>query len=383
EESIQIGRKNLKSQQKFQDIDDLVDEEVIVKDKVTTATPKTPPTTTLFDDEDVTIADTLVKMKSQKAKGKGVTFKDVNDSAKPIRSITTLQPLPTIDLKDKGKGIIQEPEPMKKTKKMDQDQIKRDAEVALKIQADLDEEVRTERERQEEASKASITELYYDVQSQIDVDHELAARLTYEEQENYTVEERSKLLVEFFERRKKQLAKERAEEIRSKPPTKAQLRSLMMTYLKYTVSDKELRKWLKVVPDDDKAKSLIVDYESQELETMEAGGVHVYKLTRLEGSYKHFLTFSKMLEVIDRQDLLDLHKIIMERFLANDPEDDSVVSINMFIEKRLMKSKVFGYILLVIMKLILKKLDFHQVKIKFTGELLGFMPFRLSTVSYR
>nr|GEV77529.1 hypothetical protein [Tanacetum cinerariifolium] len=83
-------RKNLKSQQKFHDVDDLVDEEVIVEDKgsgekegstaetistagpdvsaarpeVSTATPKTPPTTTLFDDEDVTIADTLEKMKS-------------------------------------------------------------------------------------------------------------------------------------------------------------------------------------------------------------------------------------------------------------------------------------------------------------------------------
>nr|GEW13367.1 hypothetical protein [Tanacetum cinerariifolium] len=60
--------------------------------KVSTSEPKIHPTTTLIDDEDVTIADTL-------------------------------------------------------TKKRDQDQIERDAEVALKIQADLDEEVGTERER--------------------------------------------------------------------------------------------------------------------------------------------------------------------------------------------------------------------------------------------
>nr|GFD45583.1 hypothetical protein [Tanacetum cinerariifolium] len=44
----------------------------------------------------------------------------------------------------------------------------------------------------------------------------------------------SNLLAEFFERRKKQLEKERAETIRSKPPTKTQLRNLMMTYLKHT-----------------------------------------------------------------------------------------------------------------------------------------------------
>nr|GEX02395.1 uncharacterized mitochondrial protein AtMg00810-like [Tanacetum cinerariifolium] len=349
------GRKNLKSQQMFQDIDDVLDEdadtEMIVKVKgngekrgstaetysivksdisatrleVSTAEPKTPPTTTtLFDNEDVTIADTLVKMKNRKAKDKGIAFKDANNSARPIISITTLQPLLTIDLKDKGKGILQEPDHVKKTKKKDQDQIEKDAEI--------------------------------------DIDHELAVRLTHEEQEKYIVEERSKLLAEFFERKKKQLAKERAEAIRSKPPIKTQLRNLMMTYLKHTEdekrirsrkkraacsslkhklpkkqkvndqeskdNDKEHKKCLKVVLDDDKAidyetldvKSLIVDCESQVLGTNEAGDVHVYKLTRLDGSYRRFLTFSRMLKVLDRQDVLDLHKIIMERFPANDLE---------------------------------------------------------------
>nr|GEZ28283.1 hypothetical protein [Tanacetum cinerariifolium] len=230
---------------------------------------------------------------------------------------------------DKGKDILQEPKPMKKTKKIDKDQIKRDAKVSLKIQPDLDEEVKKERERQEEASKAALAELYDEVQLQIDVDHELAARLTYKEQEKYTVEERSKLLAEFFKRIKREF-------------THAQLKSRSFKEIQklYTKeqkwidafvlidSDKELRKWLKVVPDDDKAinyetldvKSLIVDYESQELGTIEAGGVHVYKLTRLDGSYRHFSTFSRMLEVLDRQDVLDLHMIVTERFPANDPE---------------------------------------------------------------
>nr|GFA73200.1 hypothetical protein [Tanacetum cinerariifolium] len=93
-------------------------------------------------------------------------------------------------------------------------------------------------------------------------------------------------------------------------------------------SDKEHRKCLKVVPDDDKAmdyesldvKSLIVDCESQVLGTNKAADVHVYKLTRVNRSYKHFSTFFRMLKVLNRQDLLDLHKIIMERFPANDPE---------------------------------------------------------------
>nr|GEY18091.1 hypothetical protein [Tanacetum cinerariifolium] len=99
------GSKNLKSQHKFQDINDLVDKGgsttktvstgrpdiSAARLEVSTVEPKTPPiTTSLFDDEDVTIVDTLVKMKSQKAKEKGVAFKDVDDSTRPIRSITTL-----------------------------------------------------------------------------------------------------------------------------------------------------------------------------------------------------------------------------------------------------------------------------------------------------
>nr|GEZ37169.1 hypothetical protein [Tanacetum cinerariifolium] len=54
--------------------------------EVSTAKPKTPPiTTTLFDDEDATIADTLVKIKSQKAKEKGVAFRDVEEPSRLTR----------------------------------------------------------------------------------------------------------------------------------------------------------------------------------------------------------------------------------------------------------------------------------------------------------
>nr|GFB82694.1 hypothetical protein [Tanacetum cinerariifolium] len=50
--------------------------------------------------------------------------------------------------------------------------------------------------------------------------------------EKYTVVERAKLLADDFESRKKQLAEEKVVAIRNKPPTKTQLRRLMMTYLK-------------------------------------------------------------------------------------------------------------------------------------------------------
>nr|GEW12881.1 hypothetical protein [Tanacetum cinerariifolium] len=241
------GWKNLKSQQKFQDIDDLVDEgmnffldedagkteevnlhadtKVIVEDmgsgeeggstaeivstarpdisaarkEVCTAKPKTPPTTTttLFDDEDVTIDDTLVKMKNEKANEKGVTFKDTDNSARPIRSIKTLQPLPTINLKDKGS----------------------------------EEDKKRIRNRKKRAAG-------------------LSSKRNSPKKENVNDQE-------------------------SKD------------------SDKELKKC----------------------------DVHMYKLTRLDGSCRHFSTFSRMLEVLDRQYVLDLNKIVMEKFPDSDPEE--------------------------------------------------------------
>ncbi|GKE67515.1 hypothetical protein Tco_1521676, partial [Tanacetum coccineum] len=63
----------------------------------------------------------------RKAKEKGVAFKDVKDSARPIRSITTLQPLLKIDPKDKGKSVLVEEEPNKswtELKKKDKDKKK-------------------------------------------------------------------------------------------------------------------------------------------------------------------------------------------------------------------------------------------------------------------
>nr|GEV69298.1 putative ribonuclease H-like domain-containing protein [Tanacetum cinerariifolium] len=115
--------------------------------EVSSAELKTPPTaTTLFDDKDVTIADTFVKMKSQKAKEKGVAFKDADDSARPIRSITTLQSLSTTNLAQR----IYEEE-----------------------LAELD-RAQKERQKQKEATIVALTKEFGKIQARMDIDHELA-----------------------------------------------------------------------------------------------------------------------------------------------------------------------------------------------------------------
>ncbi|GJV15582.1 uncharacterized mitochondrial protein-like protein [Tanacetum coccineum] len=118
---------------------------------ISTTKPSTPPPTTTtttipIEDEDLTIAQTLMKIKSEKSKAKGVTMQEPSESGTRVR----VHPL-QIDPKDKGKAKMVEPEKPKKKK----DQIEYDADVAQRLQAELDEEARLEREREEEASKAA------------------------------------------------------------------------------------------------------------------------------------------------------------------------------------------------------------------------------------
>ncbi|GJY62558.1 hypothetical protein Tco_0463215 [Tanacetum coccineum] len=166
--------------------------------------PRTLPTiTSIFDDEDITMAQTLIKMKEEKAKEKGVSFKDIENSSRPERSILTLKPLPIIDPKDKGK-----------------------------ITSRLASRGGRERQREEETSKAAIAEMYDEVQAGIDADALFVAKLQQEEREEYTIEKRAKFLAETIAAQRKFRVAQRSAEIRSRPPTKSQLRNLMMTYLK-------------------------------------------------------------------------------------------------------------------------------------------------------
>ncbi|GKE62188.1 hypothetical protein Tco_1512555, partial [Tanacetum coccineum] len=114
--------------------------------------------------DDITLAETLMKIKSstlRSQKDKGVIFKE------PSKPTTTSRPQSHIPAKDKGKGIMQELEKPLKVK--GKDQIEYDANVAQRLQTELDEEARIERE--EEASKAANIAEWDDVQAMMDADY--------------------------------------------------------------------------------------------------------------------------------------------------------------------------------------------------------------------
>ncbi|GJX68722.1 hypothetical protein Tco_0304449 [Tanacetum coccineum] len=67
----------------------------------------------------------------------------------------------------------------------------------------------------------------------MEADRLLAERLQSREREELTDEEKVKLFMELMEKRKKHFASLRAQEKRNRPPTKAQKRTQMSTYLKH------------------------------------------------------------------------------------------------------------------------------------------------------
>ncbi|GJY82522.1 hypothetical protein Tco_0495898 [Tanacetum coccineum] len=180
------------------------------------------PTPTVFGDDE-TIAQVLVTMSQnkvkQKEKEKGVELKNVEDIERPrptsTRSLLTLKPLPKIDPKAKGKGMIEEEdesdteleditEAEKKFKMLANDE-----EMAKKVQEEWEAEEEKKRLAEEEATKAAFTNEYDFIQARLNADKILAEKLQEEEREKFTIEERAKLLHDTIAAQRRFLAQQR------------------------------------------------------------------------------------------------------------------------------------------------------------------------------
>ncbi|GKA52408.1 hypothetical protein Tco_0745723 [Tanacetum coccineum] len=288
---------------------------------ITTAEPITPltTTTTIFEDEDLTIAQTLVKTRSEKSKVRGVVMKEPSKTA----TRPTVPPQ-QYDPKDK---------------------------------AELEEEERLAREREDDANIAE----WDDVQAMMDADYELAARLQAQEQGELTIKERSKMFVELMDKRKKHFARLRAEEQRRKPPTKAQKRNQMYSFVhmdskvvkgsndraegssKRAGEDLQQESTKKQKMDDDKEKEefkqcfeifqddgddatidathLSVKIPIVDYKIYQEGKKSFFQIIRADGKTQMYLTFSKMLKNFDREDLEVLWRIVKTRFKKTKPVD--------------------------------------------------------------
>ncbi|GJS03001.1 putative ribonuclease H-like domain-containing protein [Tanacetum coccineum] len=136
------------------DVDALNGEEVfvlgqnenIVEEVVNVAQVSTAATTITITTKEITLAQALEALKTLKPKVKGIVFQEPGKS-------TTTTTISSQQSQDKGKGIMIE-EPVKPMNK--KDQISVDEEVALKLQAEFDEEERLAREKVEKEKEANI-----------------------------------------------------------------------------------------------------------------------------------------------------------------------------------------------------------------------------------
>ncbi|GJZ49957.1 hypothetical protein Tco_0604147 [Tanacetum coccineum] len=207
DEDITLVNDQIDADAEMFDVDTLTGDEVLAEQVVAAKD------VNLSVDE-VTLAQALTTLKST------TTTKTTISSQQPSQE----------NVQDKGKGKMVEPEkPMKK-----KELIRLDEEIASKLQAEFDEEVRLAREKAEKEQEANValTEEWDDIQAKIEADHELAQRLQAQEQEELSDAEKATLFVQLLEKRRKHFAAKRAEEKRNKPPTQAQQRKIMCTYLK-------------------------------------------------------------------------------------------------------------------------------------------------------
>ncbi|GKA44502.1 hypothetical protein Tco_0737226 [Tanacetum coccineum] len=141
--------------------------------------------------DEVTLAQALAALKSVKPKVKANVVEELSvpvsaDSTKvSAATITTTAIIPT---PRKGIVITEVEEPVKKLSKKKY-LIRFDEEIALKLQAEFDEEERLTREKDE--ANVALTKEWDDIQAKVDADYQLAQRLQAKEQEQFITKQKA------------------------------------------------------------------------------------------------------------------------------------------------------------------------------------------------
>nr|GEX96027.1 ribonuclease H-like domain-containing protein [Tanacetum cinerariifolium] len=325
-----LGEEDASKQGRIADIDEnkditLVsthDEKMCDVDQDLVTTAATTPTISV---DEATLAQALAELKhaKPKAKAKRIVFHEPEES-----TITTTAAIPKSKSHDNGKAkMIEEPVKLKKKYR-----IQLDEEVALKLhaklQAEFDKEQRlaAKRAQQEVEANIALIESWDDVQAKINADYQLYKRLQAEEQQELNEKHKAKLFMQLLEKRRNFFATKRAKEKRNKPPTQAQKRKIMCTYLKnmegkkltdlnnksfdsiQKMFDRAFKRLVNSIPDEEgiaidviplavKPPS-IVDWKIHK-----QGKKTYYQIIRADGSSKIYLIFSHMPKDFDREDV--------------------------------------------------------------------------------
>ncbi|GJU24576.1 hypothetical protein Tco_1163197 [Tanacetum coccineum] len=227
----------------------------------------------------------------------------------------------------------------------------------------LDEEDSLAREKAQQVEEANIA--WDDIQAKIDADYQLAERLQAQEQQELTIEEKSTLFVQLLEKRKKHFAAKRAEEKRNMPPTRAQQRSIMCTYLKNMVGWKpkdlknnetreessskragdeleqekekkqkvdedketvELQSLMEVIPNEEEVAVDAIPLATKppsivDWKILKEGKISYYQIKRADGSSKRYSAFIQMLRSFNGEDLETLWRLVKAKHRSTKPEE--------------------------------------------------------------
>ncbi|GJT25636.1 hypothetical protein Tco_0895573 [Tanacetum coccineum] len=253
-----------------------------------------------------------------------------------VKEITLAQALESLKTtKPKQKGVV--------IQELDESTTTR----TISSQKSHDKIAREKAEKEYEANIA-LTEVWDDIQAKIKADHELAKRQQAEEQEQFTIEQKSILFKELLEQRRKHFATKRSEEKRNKPPTQAQQRKIIAfkrvnTFVNFRtnlVEDSSKRAGEKLEQESTKKQKVDEDKDISELQSLmkvildeeevaidvvplatkpptivdwkihKEGKNGYFKIIRADRSLKMYLVFSHMLKSFDREDLETLWKLV-------------------------------------------------------------------------
>ncbi|GJX72206.1 hypothetical protein Tco_0309377 [Tanacetum coccineum] len=349
--------------------DSFVEGTAEIKDQVSreSDTPTVPtmtstPTPTIFGDGD-TIAQVLVIMSQnkvkQKEKEKGVELKNVEDIERPrpisTRSVLTLKPLPKIDPKAKGKGMIKE-EDESDTESEDITEAEKkfkmlvnDEEMARKIRFLL----RSFKKKREKSSPSKRELSYFMIPLLHKGDFLLNKDLRSDE--NFIsigFVEDEKLMKDLNKKaasiKKADSIKEESKEEegtkKRKLGTRKKMKSRKRRFRQVTYEDDEnnskkendeLRLCLSIAPDEEKEvdyeilnkKYPIIEWKSEYLgikpqydETKDIEEINLNVVIRSNGQRRYFSTLMSVLSIFDRDDLSVVYQLVMDRYQDEIPE---------------------------------------------------------------
>ncbi|GKA82095.1 hypothetical protein Tco_0788843 [Tanacetum coccineum] len=159
-----------------------------------------------------------------------VTAKDVNLTIDEVTLAQALAALKSIKPKVKG-DVIKEPNVLVNAASAPTKLGTPTTTISSQQSQEKEEKLAREKAKKEKEANIALTGEWDDIQAKIEADHELAQRLQAEDQEELSDAEMATLFQQLLEKRRKHFAAKRAEEQRNKPPTQAQQRKIMCTYL--------------------------------------------------------------------------------------------------------------------------------------------------------